>query len=207
MFWEDDEPRDLRGIRSRARRLAGTNGDSLEQGVVPIGLFALFVASLRTGGWESLQGIRPLPELVAFGMTIFVFWSLVGISLWRHGSTRERLPMSFREILQWGFVWGGIITAVGVTLFYQEGMIVDAANVLAAASCAWMYFYKRRKRRFWPYSVSLSLLFGCMAILQISVENTYMQSLATGLLVSMGVTCVLGVVLERVKGEIAYGSA
>lgn len=180
---------------------------SFEHGIVPIGLFTLFVASLRTGGWESLQGLRPLPELVAFGITLLAFWSVVGVSVLRHGPTRERVPMSLRELWQWVFVWGSIVTAVGATLLYGEGLIVEVSYLPAAAACVWMYVYERRKRKLWPYSFSLSFLFGAIAMIRAASETPYLQSFTTAILVCLGITCVLGAVLDRIREERAYGSA
>lgn len=165
------------------------------------------MASLRTGGWESLQGLRPLPELVAFGVAILAFLSIVGVSVWRYGPTCERVPMSLSQLWQWAFVWVSIVTAVGATLLLGEGPIVEVAYLPAAAACVWMYVYERRKRKLWPYSFSLSLLFGAIAMIRVASETHYFQSFATTILVCLGITCVLGAALERIREERTYGSA
>lgn len=148
-----------------------------------------------------------MPELVAFGLTILVFWSIVAVSVLRHGSTRERVPMSLQEFWQWVFVWGSIITAVGATLLYKEGLIVEVAYLPAAAACVWMYVYERRKRKPWPYAFSLFLLFGATAMIRAASETPYLQSFVTGTLVCLGIVGVLGAVLERIRDKRAYGSA
>lgn len=202
-----EQPRDLREIQAQARSLIRPDGSLMGAELIPVALFILFVASLRTGGWAALQDVRPLPELVAFGVTILAMWGIVGVSVWRHGPTRERVPMSLRELLEWFFVWGSILVAVGVTLLYGEGTVVDLANVPAAAALVWVFMYQRRKGKAWPYLVSLVSLFGAMAVIQVGSEVSYWQPFTTGLLVSMGMTYFFSAIVERFRPSTAYGPA
>src|SRR5215217_6083992 len=143
------------------RRLDWVAGNYSELGalrLVPVGLFALLMASL-VGGlvelsayWEGVVGMW------AAQATVAAFWV---VALWyrnHYGMTLEAWPGSDGEARRWAVAWAGATAMVTVAVA-DFGAVAGILGYLAgAAVMGWMLLYWRRVGRIWPQGYALTAL-------------------------------------------------
>jgi len=182
------------------RRLDWVAGNYSELGalrLVPVGLFALLMASL-VGGlvelsayWEGVVGMW------AAQATVVGFWV---VALWyrnHYGMTLEAWPGSDGEARRWAVAWAGATAMVTVAVA-DFGAVAGILGYLAgAAVMGWMLLYWRRVGRIWPQGYALTALLVIGGLLHWAPLSTPGEGYAAWLLALLGATLVAVGVAEH----------